>query len=84
MKPAVYIETSVISYLTARMSRDLVVAAHQQITQDWWLTVLPKCDPYSSAVVWSEAARGDAEAARLRIEKIQDFAALELNDVIAH
>lgn len=32
MKPTVYIETSVISYLTAQMSRDLVVAAHQQLT----------------------------------------------------
>ncbi|MBO1346719.1 MAG: hypothetical protein EBE86_004670 [Hormoscilla sp. GUM202] len=31
-RPTVYIETSVISYLTARPSRDLIVAAHQQIT----------------------------------------------------
>jgi hypothetical protein len=36
MKSTVYIETSVISYLAARMSRDLVVAGHQQITQEWW------------------------------------------------
>ena len=36
MKPRVYVETSVISYLTARPSRDLIVAAHQQITQDFW------------------------------------------------
>jgi len=37
MKPTVYIETSVISYLTAKLSRDLIVAAHQQITNDWWV-----------------------------------------------
>ncbi len=36
MKPKVYIETSVISYLTARPNRDVVVAARQAITQDWW------------------------------------------------
>lgn len=42
LKPTVYIETSVISYLTARQSRDLIVTAHQQIPRDWWETALPK------------------------------------------
>ena len=36
MKPKAYIETSIVSYLTARQSRDLVLAAHQQVTHDWW------------------------------------------------
>jgi len=36
MKAKVYVETSVISYLSARPSRDLVVAAHQEITRQWW------------------------------------------------
>jgi len=35
-KPSVYIETSLVSYLTARPSRDLLVAAHQQLTVAWW------------------------------------------------
>lgn len=33
---AVYLETTFISYLVARPSRDLLVAAHQQTTQEWW------------------------------------------------
>ena len=36
MKPRVYIETSVVSYLTAQSNRDLIVAAHQQITIELW------------------------------------------------
>jgi hypothetical protein len=36
MPPVVYIESSVVSYLVARPSRDLVVAAHQAITAEWW------------------------------------------------
>jgi hypothetical protein len=35
MKPRIYVETSVISYLTARPSRDLIMAAHQEITREW-------------------------------------------------
>jgi hypothetical protein len=37
MKPTVYIETTIPSYLAARPSRDLITAAHQQISHDWWL-----------------------------------------------
>jgi len=44
MKPTVYIETSVISYFTAKPSRDLIVAAHQQITNDWWENALPNIE----------------------------------------
>ncbi|BDA69391.1 hypothetical protein CAL7716_035570 [Calothrix sp. PCC 7716] len=36
MKAKVYVETSVISYLTSRPSRDVVIAGHQQTTRDWW------------------------------------------------
>ena len=78
MKATVYIETSVISYLTARMSRDLIIAAHQQITHEWWETVLPNCEVYVSPIVLEEASKGDLHAAQLRLEKISTFSVLEV------
>ena len=78
MKPTVYIETSVVSYLTARPSRDLIIAAHQQITRDWWDIALPKCEAFISAIVLEEAAKGDPEAARLRLKQLDSFQVLEV------
>jgi hypothetical protein len=63
MKPLVYLETSLVSYLTAQPSRDPIVAAHQQLTRDWRATR----DAYSlfvSQVAVEEAGQGDREAAR--------------------
>jgi hypothetical protein len=36
MRAKVYIETTIPSYLAARPSRDLLIAAHRQITREWW------------------------------------------------
>ena len=82
-KPAVYIETTVVSYLTARPSRDLVVMAHQQVTREWWENTLPRCDAYVSPVVIEEAGRGDPAAAALRLKSIDGFPVLDVNE-IAH
>lgn len=82
LKPSVYIETTVVSYVTARPSRDLVVAAHQQVTVEWWESTLPRCEPFISPVVVEEAARGDEEAAKLRLEKISGFPVLEVTNEV--
>lgn len=74
MKPTVYIETSVISYLTTRPSRDLVVAAHQQLTHEWWEQVLPQCEAFVSSIVLEEAGRSDREAAQRRLRSIESLA----------
>ena len=80
----VYIETSVVSYLTARPSRDLVVAAHQQITREWWDNVLfEKYEPCISEEVVREAACGDSHAADLRLSAIANLKVLPLSDETA-
>ena len=81
MKPTVYIETSVISYLTSRPSRDLIIAAHQQITQDWW-DQLHLLIPFISEVVYDEISSGDSEAARKRVFAVNEFAYLIINSEV--
>lgn len=78
MTSTVYIETSVISYATARYSRDLIIAAHQQITSDWWDESLPKYDAFVSPIVIEEISRGDSDAAQQRLDKISSFSILEV------
>ena len=67
MKPTVYIETSVVSYLTARPSRDVVIAAYQQITRDWWDNARDSFELVASELVLAEAGAGDPDAAKHRL-----------------
>ncbi len=79
----VYIESSVISYYTARRSRDLIVAAHQEITLDWWEKALPSFEPFVSQIVIDEISRGDLESAQKRLNAIHNFNILEMTDKAA-
>jgi len=78
MKPTVYIETTVIGYRMARPSRDLIIAAHQQITHDWWEMALPQFEAFISPIVLEEISRGDAQAAKLRFDSVSSFPLLEV------
>ena len=60
---SIYLESSVVSYLAARPSRDLVVAGNQQVTRDWWETRRGECELFVSEVVVAECAAGDTTAA---------------------
>jgi hypothetical protein len=71
MKPTVYIETSVIGYLTSWPSGDLIVAARQKITRDWWRDAPAKFALLVSDVVLNEAGTGDPQAAQDRLAAIQ-------------
>jgi hypothetical protein len=76
----VYIETSVISYLTARPSRDLVIAAQQEITRFWWESEKEKYDLFISESVINEASSGDNIAANLRLNKLYNLPLLDIDD----
>jgi predicted nucleic acid-binding protein len=80
MKPSVYIETTVISYLTARLSKDLVVAAHQQITEEWWRTRRHLFDLYASQLVVREAGTGDEEQVNKRLKALETVEHLKITE----
>jgi hypothetical protein len=77
VKKRVYIETSIVSYLTARPSRDLVQAARQQITNDWWEDRRGEFDLFISQYVLDEAGRGDLTAAQWRLELLSELSLLD-------
>jgi len=80
MKPKVYVETSVISYLAARPSRDLVVAARQAITRDWWENQRRRFELRISTLVEEEISDGDALAAARRLSWVSDIPSLSITD----
>ena len=78
MKPKLYVETSFISYLTARPSRDLIVAAQQQVTREWWKNRRSKFEMYISQLVIQEAKDGNEEAAAKRLKTLENIPLLDL------
>src|SRR4051812_32976181 len=74
----VYLETTFVSYLVARPSGDLLVAAHQKTTQDWWTGRRQLFSCYVSQVVIDEASAGDPAEAQKRLAVISSLAALEI------
>jgi len=80
MKPKVYVETTIISYLTARPSRDLIIAGHQQVTHEWWQTSRHDFAVVSSQLVIREAGAGDSEAAKERLTLLDKLTLLEITE----
>ena len=80
MSVTVYVESSVISYLASRPSRDLVTAARQTLTLEWWEERRRQCEVYISALVEEEISRGDSSAAKRRLAYVAEIPALEVTD----
>ena len=78
----VYIETSIISYLCSRPSRDLIVAANQEITREWWNERRADYDCYISELVMEEISAGDVEAAAKRLRIADGMPLLAANDIV--
>jgi hypothetical protein len=82
MAQRVYLETTVPSYLTALPSRDLIVAAHQMITHDWWQERRMDFELCISQFVVDEAQAGDERAARDRMAVISALPLLDISDSV--
>jgi PIN domain len=82
MKPKVYVETSVLSYLVARPSRDAVTAGRQVITRRWWKTERDKYSLLISEAVEAECERGDPEAVELRRELLGEVSLFPVDERI--
>jgi len=82
MKRTVYLESTIPSYLTAAPSRDLVIAAHQQVTSEWWRTRRTAFDLYISQFVLDEISKGDAEVAQKRVNAVRGISLLDITDEV--
>ena len=80
--PTVYLETTIPSYLVARPSRDIIVAAHQQITHDWWRDAREHFDIYISEIVLTEIRIGNPDVATRRLAIVEELPILEINDEV--
>ncbi|MDI6402015.1 type II toxin-antitoxin system VapC family toxin [Balneolaceae bacterium ANBcel3] len=78
MKPKVYIETSVISYLCGKPSRDLITAGRQQITLHWWEVQKSNFQLFVSEPIWDESELGDPQAVEKRLSVLRKIAQLEV------
>ena len=80
MKKRLYIETTVVSYLTAKPSRNIMIAGHQEATRELWPELSAKYETYVSALVFEEARKGHPDQAQMRIEAIEAFPMLDIDD----
>ena len=72
----IYIESTIPSYVVARPARDLLQAARQQITRDWWDLQREKHELFTSQIVLDEIAAGERAMAERRLELMAGLALL--------
>ena len=78
MKSKVYLETTIVSYLVASPTQDVVQAAHQQVTREWW-ALCERFDLFVSRPVLAEARQGDTTAAARRLDALASIPVLSMN-----
>ena len=79
MKSRVYIDNSVVSYLTAKPKRDAVAAGRQIVTYEWWSTASAKYEFVISDFVLEEAGAGDPSAAKLRLAALAELPSVDID-----
>lgn len=80
MSETIYVETSIFGYLTARSTKNLILAANIEVTRDWWANYSRFLKLYASQLVVDEAALGDEEIANQRLSLLQNITLLEPNE----
>lgn len=80
MRRSVYIETTVVSLLTARPVRDAILAGKMAATRHWWSAVLPRVEACCSVAVIAESSAGDPVAASLRLDALEGLRVLGVSD----
>jgi predicted nucleic acid-binding protein len=83
MNPTVYIETTIVSYLTARQSKDIVRSSHELLTHAWWTRSRRHFDLYTSVFTINEASAGDPAAAAERLRALQEIPMLPITSDVA-
>ena len=80
MKPRVYLETTIPSFLTARSSNNLILVGEQELTRQWWEARRDDFEMLVSELVVEECRKGDAEAAARRLAIISDLSLLQIDE----
>jgi len=82
MKPRIYLETTIPSFLTARSSNNLILVGEQEITRQWWETRRDDFEILVSELVLEECRKGDAEAAARRLAVISSLDVLQIDEEV--
>jgi hypothetical protein len=78
MKQTLYVETTIVSYLTARPKPDVMRLSHEMLTRQWWTSERVRFDLYISQLVIEEASGGDKAAAAARLKVLKDIPLLAI------
>ena len=81
---SLYLESTIPSYLVARQSRDIIIASHQQITQEWWSKRKNDFEIFVSIFVKDEVSLGNKNLAQQRLEVISKFPMLEVTKEVEY
>lgn len=82
MKPTVYVETTIASFLTARLSRNRIIRAHQDLTTQWWKSRRPEFDLFTSQFALDEAGAGDPAYAAKRLSILNELPLLAIGESV--
>lgn len=82
MKQKIYLETSILSYLTARPTNDLRAMANQNTTTEWWENRRVEFDVFISEFVVAELSQGDSEASARRLDAIEGISELDVTEEV--